>query len=62
MSVTWCYGEAKTTRDDTSFTSLWKGPYIIVEVLKPDTYKLSNEKGKIFTNAWNIEHLRRFFP
>jgi hypothetical protein len=29
----------------------WEGPYIIVEVLKPGTYKLSNEKGKIFTNA-----------
>jgi hypothetical protein len=40
----------------------WEGPYIIVEVLKPGTYKLSNEKGEIFTNAWNIEQLRRFFP
>jgi hypothetical protein len=40
----------------------WEGPYIIAEVLKPDTYKLSNEKGEIFTNAWNIEQLRRFFP
>jgi hypothetical protein len=40
----------------------WEGPYIITEVLKPGTYKLSNEKGEIFTNAWNIEQLRRFFP
>jgi hypothetical protein len=39
-----------------------EGSYIVTEVLKPDTYKLSNEKGKIFTNAWNIEQLRRFFP
>jgi hypothetical protein len=31
-------------------------------VLKPSTYKLSNEKGEIFTNAWNIEQLRCFFP
>jgi hypothetical protein len=29
--------------------------------LKLDTYKLSNEKGEIFTNAWNIEQLRRGF-
>jgi hypothetical protein len=36
-------------------TPPWEGPYIVVEVLKPGTYKLSNEKGKIFTNAWNIE-------
>jgi hypothetical protein len=39
-----------------------EGPYIIAEVLKPGTYKLSNEKGEIFTNAWNIEQLCRFFP
>jgi hypothetical protein len=43
-------------------TPPWEGPYIIAEVLKPGTYKLSNEKGEIFTNAWNIEQLRRFFP
>jgi hypothetical protein len=31
--------------------STMEGPYIVAEVLKPGTYKLSNEKGKIFTNA-----------
>jgi hypothetical protein len=36
-------------------TPPWEGPYIIAEVLNPGTYKLSKEKGKIFTNAWNIE-------
>jgi hypothetical protein len=36
-------------------TPPWEGPYIVAEVLKPGTYNLSNEKGKIFTNAWNIE-------
>jgi hypothetical protein len=39
-----------------------EGPYIIAEVLKPSTYKLSNEKGEILTNAWNIEQIRRFSP
>jgi hypothetical protein len=43
-------------------TPPWEGPYIIAEVLKPSTYKLSNEKGEIFTNAWKIEQLRRFYP
>jgi hypothetical protein len=42
-------------------TPPWEGPYIIVEVLKPDTYKLSNEKGKIFTNAWNLNSYIAFF-
>jgi hypothetical protein len=43
-------------------TPPWEGPYIVTEVLKPGTYKLSNEKGEIFTNAWNIEQLRHFYP
>jgi transposase InsO family protein len=42
-------------------TPPWEGPYIVAKVLKPSTYKLSNEKGEIFTNTWNIEQLRRFF-
>ena len=33
----------------------WVGPYIVVEVLRPGTYKLKTIDGKIFTNAWNIE-------
>ena len=40
----------------------WEGPYIIAEVLKPSTYKLANENGEVFTNAWNIQQLRRFYP
>jgi hypothetical protein len=53
---------SQNTKGRHKLTPPWEGPYIIAEVLKPDTYKLSNEKGEIFTNAWNIEHLRRFFP
>ena len=40
----------------------WEGPYIVAEVLKPGTYKLANEKGEVFTNAWNIQQLCRFYP
>ena len=40
----------------------WEGPYIVAQVLKPGTYKLANEKGEIFTNAWNIEQLHPFYP
>jgi hypothetical protein len=43
-------------------TPPWEGPFIVAEVLKPGTYKLANEKGEIFTNAWNIEQLHHFYP
>jgi hypothetical protein len=33
----------------------WEGPYVIVKVLKPGTYKLANKDGGELTNAWNIQ-------
>jgi hypothetical protein len=41
---------------------LQERPYVVVKVLKPDTYKLANEDGEELTNAWNIQQLRRFYP
>jgi predicted unusual protein kinase regulating ubiquinone biosynthesis (AarF/ABC1/UbiB family) len=41
---------------------LWEGPYVVVKVLKPGTYKLANEDSEVLTNAWNIQQLRRFYP
>ena len=29
----------------------WEGPYIIMEVLRPGTYKLKSIDGKVFTNT-----------
>jgi hypothetical protein len=52
----------QNTKGRHKLTLPWEGSYIIAEVLNPGTYKLSNEKGEILTNAWNIEQLRRFFP
>jgi len=39
-----------------------EGPYVVAEVVKPGTYKLADEKGPVFTKAWNIEQLRQFYP
>jgi hypothetical protein len=30
--------------------------------LRPGTYKIKCEDGWVITNAWNIEHLRPFYP
>jgi hypothetical protein len=37
-------------------------PFVIAKVLKPVTYKLANSQGKVYSNAWNIRQLRRFYP
>jgi hypothetical protein len=43
-------------------TPPWEGPFVIAMVLKPGTYKLANNQGKVYINAWNIQQLRRFYP
>jgi hypothetical protein len=43
-------------------TPPWEGPFIIAKILKPGTYKLANNQGEVYNNAWNIEQLRRFYP
>jgi ribonuclease HI len=43
-------------------TPPWEGPFIIAKILKPRTYKLANDQGEVYSNAWNIQQLRRFYP
>jgi hypothetical protein len=39
-----------------------EGPFIITKILKLGTYKLANDQGEVYSNAWNIQQLRRFYP
>ena len=43
-------------------TPPWEGPFIITKISKPGTYKLANDQGEVYNNAWNIQQLRRFYP
>jgi hypothetical protein len=43
-------------------TPPWEGPFIITKILKLGTYKLANDQGEVYNNAWNIQQLRRFYP
>jgi hypothetical protein len=43
-------------------TPPWEGPFIIAKILKPVTYKLANDQGEVYSNAWNIQQLCRFYP
>ena len=43
-------------------TPPWEGPFIIAKILKPGTDKLANDQGEVYSKAWNIEQLRRFYP
>jgi len=52
----------QSNKDRHKLSQPWEGPYVIAEVLRPGAYKLKTIDGKVFTNAWNIEQLRRFYP
>jgi hypothetical protein len=50
------------SKDRHKLSPPWEGPFIIHGVLQPGTYKIQYEDGRVITNAWNIEHLRPFYP
>ncbi|XP_066333204.1 uncharacterized protein [Miscanthus floridulus] len=58
----WCSASFRATRSATKLSSLWEGSYVVAEVLRPRTYKLTTIDGRVFINAWNIEQLHRFYP
>jgi hypothetical protein len=41
---------------------LWEGPFIVAEVTRPGSYRLTQMDGREIGNSWNIEHLRKFYP
>jgi hypothetical protein len=43
-------------------TPPWEESFIIAKILKPGTYKLANDQGEVYSNAWNVQQLRRFYP
>jgi hypothetical protein len=50
------------SKDRHKLSPPWEGPFIIHEVLRPGTYKIQYEDGRVVSNAWNIEHLRLSYP
>ena len=41
---------------------LWEGPFMVAEVTRPGSYRLTQMDGTEVGNSWNIEHLRKFYP
>jgi hypothetical protein len=41
---------------------LWEGSFIISEVTRPGSYRLTEMDGTEVGNSWNTEHLRKFYP
>jgi hypothetical protein len=52
-------------QDETGLHKLnsrWEGPFIVLKVTGPRSYRLQYPDGQEVPNSWNIEHLHRFHP
>src|SRR4051812_41367580 len=38
----------------------WKGPYKVIKILTPGTFKLEDMRGKELPHPWNTQHLKKF--
>ena len=41
---------------------MWEGLFRIARVSRPSTARLETQDGVPIQNAWNIQHLRKFYP
>ena len=41
---------------------MWEGPFMVVHVSRPSAARLETQDGIPIQNAWNIQHLRKFYP
>ena len=41
---------------------MWEGPFRVVHVSRPGAACLETQDGVPIQNAWNIQHIRKFYP
>ncbi|XP_064986960.1 uncharacterized protein LOC135625801 [Musa acuminata AAA Group] len=49
------------TRARGKLAPKWEGPYRVVEVVRPGTYRLTTINGSTLPRAWNTQNLKMFF-
>jgi hypothetical protein len=53
----------KTNQEGThKLSSPWEGPFEVIEVTRPTSYRLAHLDGTEVPNSWHIDKLRRFYP
>ena len=41
---------------------MWEGPFKVVHISRPGAVRLETQDGVPIQNAWNIQHLWKFYP
>jgi hypothetical protein len=52
----------KTNQGMHKLSSPWEGPFEVIEVTRPTSYRLAHLDGTEVPNSWHINKLRRFYP
>jgi hypothetical protein len=53
----------KTNQDGMhKLSSPWEGPFEVIEVTRPTSYRLAHLDGTKVPKSWHIDKLRRFYP
>jgi hypothetical protein len=53
----------KTNQDGMhKLSSPWEGPFEVIEVTRPTSYRLAHLDGTEVPNSWHIDKLRHFYP
>jgi hypothetical protein len=50
----------QTTKNRHKLSQIWEGPFEVVEVSQPGSYRLQQEDGSEVPNSWNNDQLRPF--
>jgi hypothetical protein len=48
-------------KDKHKFSTLWEGPFIVVDVAAPGAYVLAEIDGGMLSNTWNTDQLRKYY-
>jgi hypothetical protein len=51
----------QTTKYQHKHSATWEGPYEVVAVTQPSSYRLQREDGSKVSNSWNDDQLRPFY-
>jgi hypothetical protein len=49
------------TKDKHKFSTLWEGPFIVVDVVAPGAYVLAEIDGGMLPNTRNADQLRKYY-
>jgi hypothetical protein len=49
------------TKDKYKVSTIWEGPFIIVDVAASGAYVLAEADGGMLPNTWNVDQLRKYY-